>query len=96
MSLAGIALFASIGKSAELQPLIAGLAVVGLGIVGLAILVFPGIVPFRLSIWQASASRLSQTFVLIGAVSVTPLVLAYSAFAYWVFRGKTPVKGWEA
>jgi cytochrome d ubiquinol oxidase subunit II len=96
MSLAGIALFASIGKSAELQPLIAGLAVVGLGIVGLAILVFPGIVPFRLSIWQASASRLSQTFLLIGAVFVTPLVLAYSAFAYWVFRGKTPVKGWEA
>jgi cytochrome d ubiquinol oxidase subunit II len=96
MSLAAIALFSSIGKSAELQPLIAGLAVVGLGIVGLAILVFPGIVPFRLSIWQASASRLSQTFVLIGAVSVTPLVLAYSAFAYWVFRGKTPVKGWEA
>jgi cytochrome d ubiquinol oxidase subunit II len=96
MSLAAIALLASIGKSAELQPLIAGLAVVGLGIVGLAILVFPGIVPFRLSIWQASASRLSQTFVLIGAVFVTPLVLAYSAFAYWIFRGKTPVKGWEA
>src|SRR5579863_857253 len=96
MSLAAIVLFASIGKSAELQPLIAGLAIVGLGIVGLAILVFPRIVPFRLSIWQASASRLSQTFLLIGAVFVTPLVLAYSAFAYWIFRGKTPVKGWEA
>jgi len=42
------------------------------------------------------ASRLSQVFLLSGAVFVTPLVLAYSAFAYWVFRGKTPVKGWEA
>src|SRR5580700_632010 len=96
MSLAAVAVFASIGKSAELQPLIAGLAVIGLGIVGLAILVFPGVVPFRLSIWQASASRLSHVFLLIGAAFVTPVVLTYSAFAYWVFRGKTPTKGWGA
>ncbi len=69
---------------------------VGLGIAGLAVLIFPDIIPFRLSLWETSASRLSQVFLLSGAVFVTPLVLAYSAFAYWVFRGKTPVKGWEA
>jgi cytochrome d ubiquinol oxidase subunit II len=68
---------------------------VGLGITGLAVLIFPNIVPFRLSLWDASASRLSHIFLLGGAVFVTPVVMVYSAFAYWVFRGKTPVKGWE-
>ena len=34
--------------------------------------------------------------VLIGAVFVVPVILGYSAFAYWIFRGKTPEKGWEA
>jgi cytochrome d ubiquinol oxidase subunit II len=96
MALAAIVLFASIGKRSELRPLVAAVSMVGLGIAGLAVLIFPDIIPFRLSLWEASASRLSHVFLLSGAVFVTPLVLAYSAFAYWVFRGKTPVKGWEA
>jgi cytochrome d ubiquinol oxidase subunit II len=65
------------------------------GIAGLVILVFPNIVPFRISLWEASASRLSQVFLLTGAVLVTPVILAYSFFAYWVFRGKTPENGWN-
>ena len=36
----------------------------------------------------------SQLFVLVGACIVTPVVIAYSLFAYWVFRGKTPDQGW--
>jgi hypothetical protein len=32
----------------------------------------------------------------IAAACVTPVVLAYSAFAYWIFRGRTPDNGWEA
>jgi cytochrome bd ubiquinol oxidase subunit II len=96
MILAGLVLYASIGTTADLRPLMAGLALVLLGLIGFGILVFPDIIPFRLSLWQASAARLSHVFLLTGALVVTPLVLAYSAFAYWVFRGKTPLKGWEA
>ncbi len=33
--------------------------------------------------------------VVIGGVIVTSVVLAYSAYAYRVFRGKTPDNGWE-
>jgi cytochrome d ubiquinol oxidase subunit II len=95
MALAASSLFVSIGKRSELRPFVAAVSMVGLGIAGLAVLIFPDIVPFRLSLWEASASRLSHIFLLSGAVFVTPLVLAYSAFAYWVFRGKTPRKGWE-
>jgi cytochrome d ubiquinol oxidase subunit II len=71
------------------------MVMIAAGIAGLAILVSPAIVPFRVSIWSASSSRLSQIFVLTGAAVVTPVVLAYSFFAYWVFRGKTPEKGWD-
>jgi cytochrome bd ubiquinol oxidase subunit II len=93
--LAAFILHGSIGRRPDVRPLIAGLVMIAAGIGGLAILVFPTIVPFRISIWDASSSRLSQIFLLTGAIVVTPVVLAYSFFAYWVFRGKTPEKGWD-
>jgi cytochrome d ubiquinol oxidase subunit II len=94
MVAAAIILFESIRKRPDVRPFLAGVVMIAAGIVGLAIIVFPNIVPFRVSLWDASASRLSQVFLLTGAVIVTPVVLGYSFFAYWVFRGKTPEKGW--
>jgi Cytochrome bd terminal oxidase subunit I len=44
--------------------LAAGMVMIAAGIAGLAIIVLPMVVPFRLSIWSASSSRLSQIFVL--------------------------------
>jgi len=93
--IAALILFGSIGKRPDVRPLAAGMVMIAAGIAGLAIIVFPMVVPFRLSIWSASSSRLSQIFVLTGAIVVTPVVLVYSFFAYRVFRGKTPEKGWD-
>ena len=76
-------------------PLVLGLFLFVVGISGMALIVFPKIVPFSVSLWDAASSSASQEFVLIGATVVTPVVLGYSAFAYWVFRGRTPEKGWE-
>jgi cytochrome d ubiquinol oxidase subunit II len=95
MLVATIVLFGSIGKRPDIRPLTAGLVMIAAGIAGLAAIVFPMIVPFRVSIWTASSSHLSQIFLLTGAILVTPVVLGYSFFAYWVFRGKTPEKGWD-
>jgi len=75
--------------------LILGLFLFVVGISGLAWIVFPNIVPFSVSLWDAASSSTSQEFVLMGASIVTPVVLGYSAFAYWIFRGRTPEKGWE-
>ncbi len=75
--------------------LILGLFLFVVAISGLAWIVFPNIVPFSVSLWDAASSSTSQEFVLIGAIIVTPVVLGYSAFAYWIFRGRTPEKGWE-
>ena len=77
-------------------PFLLGLFLFVVGISGIALIVFPDIVPFSVTLWEAASSSTSQTFVLVGAAFVTPIVLAYSAFAYWIFRGKTPERGWEA
>ena len=82
------------GKSRPALPFVLGLCLFAVGIAGMALIVFPYIVPFSLSLWDAASSSTSQQFVLIGAAFVTPVVLAYSAFAYWIFRGRTPEKGW--
>ena len=90
-----VTLIRSVGGLSDGRPFFLGLALFGLGVVGFGITVFPDIVPFRMSLWAAASSTLSHVFLLIGAAVVTPVVLAYSAFAYRVFRGKTPAHGWE-
>jgi cytochrome d ubiquinol oxidase subunit II len=55
---------------------------------------FPNIVPFRVTLWEAASPASTQAFLLIGALVVTPVILTYSAFAYRVFRGRTPAEGW--
>jgi len=83
-------------KSRPVLPFLLGLLLFVVGISGIAFIVFPEIVPFSVSLWDAASSSTSQRLVMIGAACVTPVVLAYSAFAYWIFRGKTPENRWEA
>jgi cytochrome d ubiquinol oxidase subunit II len=54
----------------------------------LAFSFFPDVVPGQMSIWQAASAPESLTVILIGALVVVPVILAYTAFSYWVFRGK--------
>jgi cytochrome bd ubiquinol oxidase subunit II len=89
-------LYRSVGRKPEIRPFLLGLVLFACGVAGLASVIFPYIVPFQLSLWDAASATLSHVFMLAGAVVVTPIVLAYSAFAYRVFRGKTPEKGWES
>ena len=51
---------------------------------------------FQPSIHSKWASHGITLVCLVSLFVVTPLVLAYSALAYWIFRGKTPEQGWEA
>src|SRR4029077_21211679 len=68
-------------KSRPALPFFLGLCLFAVGISGMAVILFPYIVPFGLSLWDAAASSTSQQFVLIGDAVVTPVVLVYSAFA---------------
>ena len=78
----------------DAEPLLGGLVMFACAVVGLVLTFAPDIVPFRISIWDAASPKASQVFLLVGELSVAPVVICYSAFAYWVFRGKTPKEGW--
>lgn len=59
------------------------------GYAGLAIGIFPWIVPFELTLWQAAASNSSLMLLLVGTVIFLPIILAYTAFSFFTFRGKS-------
>lgn len=75
-------------KKANVTPFLYALALVFLGYLGLGISIWPNIVPPNISIYAAASPHSSQSFALVGAVLIIPLILAYTAWGYYVFRGK--------
>lgn len=69
-------------------PFLCALGLFLLSYVGLGISVWPYAVPPTLSIYDAAASRSSQAFLLVGAAVLIPVVLGYTGYVYWLFRGK--------
>ncbi|MEO1513339.1 MAG: cytochrome d ubiquinol oxidase subunit II, partial [Planctomycetota bacterium] len=49
---------------------------------------FPYVVPEKLTLWEAASARDSLFIIFIGAMVTLPMIAGYSAYAYWVFRGK--------
>lgn len=78
----------SLGRRSDVAPFVYVVVAFLLGLTGLVVIVYPNIVPFRVSLWDAAAKTGSQIFVLVGVACVMPVVLAYNAYAYYVFRGK--------
>ena len=66
-----------------------------LSFVGLGISIFPDVVPGRITIWEAASPHSSQVFLLVGASVLIPVILAYTAYSYWVFRGKVDAVGYH-
>jgi cytochrome d ubiquinol oxidase subunit II len=92
----GFLLFRSIGAGRDLAPFLAAGALFVLGFIGLWISFYPYIVPSSVTIWDAAAPDASLGFLLVGAVVLLPLILAYTAGVYWVFRGKVrPGEGYH-
>jgi cytochrome d ubiquinol oxidase subunit II len=46
------------------------------------------IVPYQLTLWEAASSPRTQAFLLVGTLFLLPIILTYSGWSYWVFRGK--------
>ena len=91
----GVLFFRAIKQRREAQPFFLALALFGLCIAGLGISIWPDVIPARVTIWQAAAPYRSQVFMLVGAVIMVPVILAYTAWAYWVFRGKVDAAGYH-
>ena len=69
-------------------PFPASIGLFGLCFAGLGIGLYPFIVPGAISIQEAAAPDGSLRFMLIGALILLPMILAYTAYSYWIFRGK--------
>ena len=87
------ALFAGLRKGYQLMPFIASLGLFVLSFAGLCISFFPYIVPSSVTIWEAAAPDNSLRFLLAGSLVLLPMILAYTAYSYWVFRGKVSSSG---
>ena len=70
------------------MPFAASVAIFVLAFAGLAYSLFPYVVMDRMTIWEAASHPSALKFVLVGVIIVVPFLLAYTAFAYRVFRGK--------
>lgn len=82
-------LFRGLFSTQEKTPFFATIGLFILGYIGLAISLYPYIVPFSVTLKEASASPQSQSLLLVGALITLPLILAYTGYSYYVFRGKT-------
>jgi cytochrome d ubiquinol oxidase subunit II len=94
---AGIAFafWRALGQRREVQPFLLALGLFLLSFTGLGISIYPHIVPTSVTIWQAAAPQQSQLFMLVGAGIMIPVILAYTGWAYWVFRGKVGTHGYH-
>ncbi len=81
-------LYTGLRDKRDATPFLASLALFIVSFVGIGISFYPHIVPPSLTISEAAAPHSSLVFTLVGAVVLVPLILAYTAYSYWVFRGK--------
>lgn len=69
-------------------PFVMTILVYILAFIGLAYSFFPYIVPEQMTIIEAAAAPGSLMIMLVGALIVIPVLIGYTALAYYVFRGK--------
>ena len=78
----------SLGNKAEAAPFFSAVGLFVLTYIGMAISLYPMIVPYQLTLWEAASSPRTQAFLLVGTLFLLPIILTYSGWSYWVFRGK--------
>ncbi|MEO3738821.1 cytochrome d ubiquinol oxidase subunit II [Enterobacter sp. AG5470] len=77
-------------------PFVQTLGLIFLGFSGLGISIWPHIIPPDITLWQAAAPAQSQGFMLVGALLIIPIILIYTLWSYYVFRGKVqPGEGYH-
>jgi cytochrome d ubiquinol oxidase subunit II len=88
-------LFRGLVKRWEVWPFALSLLLFLLGMAGLGVTIWPYVVPDSVTIWDAASPESSQVFMLIGVAITLPLILGYTAWSYWVFRGKVGEEGYH-
>jgi cytochrome d ubiquinol oxidase subunit II len=74
--------------SSQSGAFIGAIGLFALSYLGIAISLWPYIVPHRFTLWEAASSNATQAFLLVGTLFLLPVILVYTGWSYWVFRGK--------
>jgi cytochrome bd ubiquinol oxidase subunit II len=80
----------------DLLPFVGAIGLFLMSFIGIAISIWPMIVPYHYTLWDAASSASTQAFMLIGTLFLLPIILMYTGWSYWVFRGKvTETQGYH-
>jgi cytochrome d ubiquinol oxidase subunit II len=90
-----VVLFHGLKRGPDVLPFLAAQGLFILCFAGIGISFYPYIVPPGITIWAAAAPDNSLSFLLVGAAVLIPIILGYTFYAYWTFRGKVPPEGYH-
>jgi cytochrome d ubiquinol oxidase subunit II len=75
-------------RGADFAPFLGSLGLFVMSYIGIAISLWPMIVPGHFTLNEAAASQSTQAFLLVGTLVLLPIIIVYTSWSYWVFRGK--------
>jgi len=78
----------ALAGSKDASPFAVAILLFLLSYLGFAISLWPMVVPYRFTLWEAASPPSTQAFLLVGTLFMLPVILMYSGWSYWVFRGK--------
>jgi cytochrome d ubiquinol oxidase subunit II len=84
----GIYAWRALGRDGDWHPFAASIALFALSFLGVAVSLWPMIVPGHFTLWEAASPESTQAFLLVGTLVLLPVILFYTGWSYWVFRGK--------
>ena len=90
-ALTGFLWWRAVAKKQDVAPFLYAIVLFTLSYMGIAISLFPMIVPHHFSLEQAASDPSTQIFLGVGTLFLLPIIVVYTGWSYWVFRGK--VKG---
>lgn len=94
-ALIALSLIRALSTEGHSKPFWLSIALFFLGMSGLGVTMWPYVVPPSITIWDAAAPESSQLFMLVGVAITMPLIIGYTVWAYWVFRGKVADEGYH-
>jgi cytochrome d ubiquinol oxidase subunit II len=78
----------ALGGQNQVLPFVGAIGLFVLSYLGIAISLYPMIVPYHFTLWEAASSARTQAFLLVGTLVLLPVIFMYTGWSYWVFRGK--------
>jgi cytochrome d ubiquinol oxidase subunit II len=78
----------ALNNASETMPFAAAIGLFLVSYLGIGISLWPMIVPYRFTLWEAASAQSTQAFLAVGTLFLLPVILMYTGWSYWVFRGK--------